>query len=146
MHLCKQINELFTNWGLKSTFGREKTLYKMICCTIFSDSEMSSFLRSLSWSLFPLVLVREKYFFYQLLQREKKGGDLENFSRFIGKKRTWGCFYTNEIQEFRSVQEAVWNGNWNSFEGSLILLCFKGAIATLFCLKHINHIVLSLLV
>lgn len=73
MHLCKQVNEIFTNWGLKSTFDTEKILYKKICCIVFSDSKMSSFLRSVSWSLFPSVLVRQKYFFYQLLERKKKG-------------------------------------------------------------------------
>lgn len=145
MHLCKQVNEIFTHWGLKNTFGTEKTVYKIICCTVFSDSKMPSFLRSVSWSLFPSALVREKYFFHQLLER-KKNGDLENFSRFIRKKRTWQCFYTNKTLEFRSVQKAVWNGNWNSFEENPILLCFKGVIVTLFGLKLINNEVLSLLV
>lgn len=87
MYLCKQVNEIFTNWGLKSTLGIEKTLYKTICCTVLSDSKMSGFLRSVSWSSFPSVLVREKYCFYQLLERKKKG-DLENFNRFIGKKES----------------------------------------------------------
>lgn len=131
MHLCKQVNEIFTNWGLRSIFGSEKTLYKIICCTAFSDSKMPSFLRSVSWSSFSSVLVREKYFFYQVLERKKKG-DLENFNRFRGKKRTWRSFYTNETLEFRLVQKAVWNGNWNSFEESPILLCFKGVIVISF--------------
>lgn len=48
MHFCKKVNEVFTNWGLKSTFGSDKTLYKVICCTVLSDSKKSSFLRYIS--------------------------------------------------------------------------------------------------
>lgn len=57
MHLCKWINKIFTNWWLMSTFGSEKTLYKVICCTALSNSRKSTFLRSVSRSSFPSIPV-----------------------------------------------------------------------------------------